>query len=168
MERSLDNHHINRWDKQTGYTRGNATCLNLVVVRTCSLYDVSVHATQLLPMNWVASHLGVRLPATPPPLPALVAGGRPRPCACTQGPHQQLRAMPQEADNTRHWKSLDQHNTGNNHLVNEEMGNLHGQRDHGNRPRRHDKRTKTCTTCKQEHQPPCPRATGEFLWSAEQ
>ena len=34
----------------------------------------------------VAGHLGVRLPATPPPLPALMAGVKPWPCACAQGP----------------------------------------------------------------------------------
>ena len=37
------------------------------MVRTLCLYDVSVHATQLHAMNWVAGHPGVRLPATSPP-----------------------------------------------------------------------------------------------------
>ena len=37
----------------------------VVVVRTFSLYDVSVHATMQLIR--VAGHLGVRLKATPPP-----------------------------------------------------------------------------------------------------
>ena len=35
---------------------------------------------------WVAGHLGVRLPASPPPLLRPHGGGKPWPCACAQGP----------------------------------------------------------------------------------
>ena len=61
-------------------------CVVVVVVRTLCLYDVPVHATQLLAMNWVAGHLGIRLPATSPPLLRPNGGGQPWPCACAQGP----------------------------------------------------------------------------------
>ena len=49
----------------------------VVVVRTLCLYDVSVHATQLLAMNWVAGRPGVKLPATSPHLPRRDGGGQP-------------------------------------------------------------------------------------------
>ena len=47
----------------------------VVVVRTLCLYDVSVHATQLHAMSWVAGHPRVRLPPTSPPLPRPNGGG---------------------------------------------------------------------------------------------
>ena len=58
------------------------------VVRTWNLICVFVHTYQQHAMNWVAGHLGVRLPATPPPLLRPYDGGQPWPCACAQGPYQ--------------------------------------------------------------------------------
>ena len=42
---------------------------------------------------WVAGHLGVRLPATPPPLLRPNGGGQPWPCACAQGPANTLSKL---------------------------------------------------------------------------
>ena len=41
----------------------------------------------------VASHLRVRLPATPPPLLRPNGGGQPCPCACAQGPTNTLKKL---------------------------------------------------------------------------
>ena len=84
------------WVRPTrGYTkeRGNATCSNfvvvvVVVVWTCCLYDVSVHATQLLAVN-----SGGRTPWSQDsrrpchPFPALMAGSTLALCLYT-GPYQ--------------------------------------------------------------------------------
>ena len=63
--------------------------------------------------------------------------------------------MPHEAANTRHWNSLDLHNRSNDHLVDEELMSLYGQRDHWDQLGRPDRSDDV-------------HATGEFLWSAEQ
>ena len=58
----------------------------VVVVQTL-LYDMNVsplHANARAP-NWVAGHLGVRLPATPPPNLRPNGRGQPWPCAWGQG-----------------------------------------------------------------------------------
>ena len=98
----------------------------VVVVVQTMLYDMCVSPYTPMSMHLVrvVGHLGVRLPATPPPLPRPNGGGQPWSCACAQGPYQQLRAtfMPREAVKTRHWKSLDVHNRSIDHLVDEELG----------------------------------------------
>ena len=59
------------------------------------------------------------------------------------------------------YNSHDDHNRDIDHLVEEELENLHGQQDHGDQPLRHGMST-TCTTTQQGRRPLYPRATGEF------
>ena len=59
--------------------------------------------------------------------------------------------MPHEAVNTQHWNSLDLHNRGIDDLVDEELGNLHGQRDHGNLPLHHETSATVCTATGESH-----------------
>ena len=68
------------------------------------------------------------------------------------------------------WNSLDQHNR--DHLVKEQLANLHGHQDHVDQPLRNDRdvddlHVRTCTTAQQGHQPRCQR-TGESQWFSEQ
>ena len=90
----------------------------------------------------VADHLGVRLPPTPPPFSALMAGVNP-------GPVPVHRTLPSPVstelgcllhDGT--WNSLDLHNRGVDHLVHEKLGDHNdalNSLDHVDLPRRHDK-----------------------------
>ena len=73
--------------------------------------------------------------------PIPVVAVKPWPGACAQG-STALRAsfMPHEAVKTQHWNSFDLHNRGIDELVDEELENLHGQRDHGDQPLRHDRK----------------------------
>ena len=54
-----------------------ATEAVVVVVRTLCICDVSVHTTQQMHQIRVAERLGVRLPASPPPLPRPDVGVNP-------------------------------------------------------------------------------------------
>ena len=56
----------------------------VVVVRTLCLYDVSVHATQLLAMNSGGRSPESQTPGDPATLPSPNGGGKPWPCACAQ------------------------------------------------------------------------------------
>ena len=96
-------------------------------------------------MNWVASHLGVRLPATPPPLPRPDGGGQTVAlCLCTGRasfmPHQAVDT-PKDGchlhDGTRELARPAQQEV--DHLANEKLRRLHGLKDHGKPPLRHDR-----------------------------
>ena len=53
----------------------------MTITEVC--FSIPLHACILIR---VAGHLGVRLPASPPPLPRHDGGGQSWPCTCVQGP----------------------------------------------------------------------------------
>ena len=136
----------------------------------------SVLPRALLHLIRVAEHLGVKLPASPPPLPRPDGGGQPWPCACAHGPkkstrqracHQPVQETMPTAELPLFLHCLDQPG----HL------SLHKDRHVGDSAEHRSCNCGISTVPSQtaprslpdlhnQHQPPCQcTATGESLWS---
>ena len=66
------------------------------------------------------------------------------------------------------WNSHHLHNRDVDHHAQEQLRNLHGQRDHGNLPVPHDRNVDDPHNLCNDPRSPCSRATGESPWSYEQ
>ena len=127
----------------------------VVVVRTCSLYDMSVHTIQQHAPNKGARSPVSKLPVTPAPLPHPNGGGQPWPCACAQGPTKRHASC----------KSTQPAHRDVDHLVNElQLGKCHGPQhslDHGTPPLHHEKDNELHDLCSRDIEHPVEQL-GEF------